>query len=133
MLTLSGRRATVRVGVFGDAGQHGGSGDTVADIATKHEFGLGVPRRSFIADYVDENEPELRRRLADAARMVALGHDLEVVLERFGLQAVGEIVERIVRGIEPPNSPLTIERKGSSTPLVNTGQLKASITSKVDG
>ena len=36
-------------------------------------------------------------------------------------------------GIAPPLKPATIARKGSSTPLINTGQLRSAITWRVEG
>jgi hypothetical protein len=45
---------------------------------------------------------------------------------------VGVIKQRIANGIAPPNSPYTIARKGSSKPLIDTGQLRNSITYQVE-
>src|SRR5689334_1289642 len=47
----------VLVGVL-DAEQHRDSDLTVADVAAFHEFGLGVPRRSFIGDWFDLNQAQ---------------------------------------------------------------------------
>ena len=106
---------------------------TVADVATFHEFGLGVPRRSFIRDYVDENDRELQRRLYAAAANVGSGKvPVRQALDQFGLYVQGAIQERIARHIPPPLAEVTKERKGSSTPLIDTGQLRSSITYAVE-
>ena len=52
-------------------------------------------------------------------------------LQRIGLWAQSEIQQRISDGIPPQNAPYTINKKGSSTPLVDTGQLRSSISFKV--
>jgi hypothetical protein len=106
-----------------------GSGDTVADIAAKHEFGLGVPRRSFIADWVDESLEAANRRLKKSAALVFREKmPLKQAYGLFGMWAVGEIQRRIKSRIPPPLSPVTIRRKRSSVPLIDTGQLWSSIT-----
>lgn len=124
-------KGTVRVGIMGPeaASRHqGAEALTTAMVASFHEFGLGVPRRSWLRDYVDENLPLLQARLRNIAERVERGANLDSELERFGLQLVGEIQERISNRIDPPLAEETIRRKGSSTPLINTGQLRASIT-----
>jgi hypothetical protein len=132
------RPARVRVGVMSDDGakpKQGRSGgvavDTVADVATMHEFGIGVPRRSFIADWADEALSAAQGRLRKAAQRIAKGGDEALELERFGLWAQGEIQKRMSKGIPPALSPVTIARKGADIPLIDTGQLRSSITYEV--
>jgi len=125
--------ASVRVGVIGSKADnaHQGSALTVADVATFHEFGLGVPPRSFIADYVDEDESSIKVRIEKIPPAVVKGADLTQQLDRLGLWLTGQMKLRIRAGIEPPLSPATIRRKGSSKPLIDTGQLWSSITHEV--
>jgi hypothetical protein len=49
----------------------------------------------------------------------------------LGLLFVGQIQERIKANIAPENADSTIERKGSSTPLINGGQLWQSVKHEV--
>jgi hypothetical protein len=123
--------AAVDVGVLGDkaAASHGET--TVADVATFHEFGLGVPERSFIRGYVDENEAGAAKLALKAAQSVAKGLDVDTVLNVVGLSHVGGMQARIAEGIDPALSPATIEKKGSATPLVDTGQLRSAITHRI--
>lgn len=111
-----------------------GDGATILDIAVVHEFGLGnVPRRSFIGDWQDETEQEHAAAIRAVAKAVVAG-DVESVeqgAERLGLRFVGEVQRRIAEGIDPPLDPATVARKGSSTPLIDTGQLRTSITYRV--
>ena len=140
------RRASVKVGVYGDKGAEPvevREGEkpppiTVLDLAEFHEFGLGNnPQRSFIRAYWDANTDRLKTMLLKLmegviARAVRSGApisdaDRRGVLEKLGLKMRGEIQARISDGIEPPLQERTIIRKGSSTPLIDTGQLRSSI------
>lgn len=129
------------VGVHGPEGsaEHeappgGGSSPlTVAQVATIHEYGLGTsPERSFIRAWSDENESKNLETLVKIGQAVVQGKfTAEQGLDRAGLRFVAEIQKRIRGGIAPPLKPATIARKGSSTPLVNTGQLITSIRHRV--
>lgn len=110
------------------------TGITVGEVAEIHEFGLGTaPRRSFLAGWVDEKKDEIVRAIVLGARVVAARKmTTRVLLEQIGSWAVGSIQERMSNGIAPPNAPATIKRKGSSVPLIDKGQLRASISYRVD-
>ena len=124
---------SVKVGLLAKASDpHEGTELTVADVGTIHEFGLGVQQRSFIRGWYDESQEENKRIVSVLQRQVLRGEvTQEVALNRFGLKCVGDIQRRIVAHIPPPLAKSTVKRKGSSTPLVDTGQLKASITHEV--
>ena len=131
-LATEQRGRVVDVGVMGQegAGIYEGTGLTVADVASFHEFGRGVPERSFIRAYVDENRAKIEDRLRVMAKRVISGQlrSFEEGLELIGLRIQAEIQARIRGGISPGLSDATIESKGSSTPLIDTGQLLSSIT-----
>lgn len=108
---------------------------TIVQVAEKHEFGIGVPRRSFIRDYHDQNINHIKKRLAHYAEKVWKAKNRNQVLtqiDRIGLELVDGIVTRIETGIPPANSQETIDRKGSETPLIDTGQLRSSIIYEVE-
>ncbi len=139
--SLNGR--TIRVGVLEADGaeQHEGTaGATVLDVATWNEFGtkdkdgnVHVPARSFIRAFADQDRDEARAVLKKLAQLVIQGKlGEEQALEQFGAWAVGKIQARIANGVPPPNADSTVQRKGSSTPLVDTGQLRSSITFEVE-
>lgn len=127
-------RWVVVVGVLADEGArpHEDSDLTVLDIATIHEFGApaaGIPQRSFVRATVDEHRADIARiQRALAARVIAGKLDVRGALEQLGAKVVGLIQTRIAAGIAPPNAPATVERKGSATPLVDSGQLRGSVT-----
>lgn len=132
-----GRALTV--GVHGPEGEArhedpgGKSNLTVLDIAVIHEYGLGFnPERSFIRDWYDSKRSEHEAKLAAIVTEVLKGtYDIDTGLGRLGALFQGEIQARISAGIPPPLSPITIAWKESSTPLINTGQLRSSILWKV--
>ncbi len=126
----------VDVGVLEGDGerQYGNSEATVMDVALFNEFGTEtIPPRSFLRGWADENEQaniERMRRIGEAVMQGKLP-SVEAGLARFGVFAVGSIQKRIADGIPPPNAPSTVAKKGSSTPLVDTGQLRSSISSRI--
>lgn len=124
---------SVSVGVFStDGSKLYVDGETVLDVATFHEFGLGVPERSFLRGWFDENEERARETLRKLMIAVLRGsRSKEQALDVFGLWLQSEIQKRITTNIPPPLAEATIKKKGSSVALVDTGQLRASVTFKV--
>lgn len=136
-LTKAAAGARVSVGVHEAEGDQPAGDDgeaTVLDVAVFNEFGTEhIPPRSFIGAWEDENVDEHKSQLRKIGQAVVKGAipSVEVGLERFGLHAVGEVQQRIAAGIAPENAESTVERKGSSTPLINHGQLRSAIAHHV--
>ena len=59
-------------------------------------------------------------------------NDAGISYNRLGEIARGDIVKSITKLNTPPNAQRTIEQKGSSNPLIDTGFLRANVTFKVD-
>lgn len=129
--------------VANDIGRAGSSGLTVADVATFHEFGVppfqmrngrehpGIPQRSFIRGWYDESQDFIRETLRSQMTLVLKGKlTAEQAGARISLAFEGDMKKRVSRGIPPPLAPSTIEAKGSSKPLIDTGQLRAAIRGK---
>lgn len=115
--------------------EHEGSDSTtVLDVGTWNEFGTDrIPARSFVRAWFDEAEGRKRQELGTLAKSVVAGkRTKEQALEVFGLGAAGEMQARISEGVSPANAPSTVARKGSSKPLVDTGQLRSSLSYRVD-
>jgi hypothetical protein len=130
----------IAVGILAASGGTAhGAGLTVLDVGTFNEFGTvgpdgrpRVPARSFIRGWYDEHRVEGGKRLAGLMRqVVARKLTQEQALEQFGLWAQGSMQARMAQGIPPPNAEATVERKGSSTPLIDTGQLRSSVSFEV--
>lgn len=111
------------------------SGMSLVDVAIIHEFGApeaNIPARSFIRDWVDESKAQHDEEMAKMAKLVIAGKmDAETALKRLGLRRQGEVQKRIAAGIGEPLKQSTIDRKGSSKQLIDTGQLRAGISHEV--
>jgi len=139
--------AICRVGVQGPpaAANHQRARISVAQIANVQEYGkriwqpkrkrwVIIPARSFMGATVDIFQDAIAKREAAFAYAVMLGKlDLRTALEAFGAYVVGLIQQRIADRIPPKNSPYTIAKKGSDVPLIDTGQLRGSITYIIEG
>lgn len=140
-------RASVRVGILSDSPhqeREGASGAlSVAEIAAVHEFGApavhefgapaaGIPQRSFVRATVDAEAAEIQRLQETLFAQVIDGQTTEAqALELVGAKVAAMMQARITSNIQPPLKPETVERKGSSVALVDTGQLKSSIVWEV--
>lgn len=111
---------------------------TNAEIAVIHEFGSvsrNIPPRSFLRMPIEEKKNELIRFLG-STRVKTLfdSGDIKKIFKILGIEAE-RIVQRAFEsrgfGRWDPNAPSTIAAKGSSAPLIDTSQLRRSITSKV--
>ena len=97
-----------------DAKVHGKKASDVvpsnAEVAAWNHFGTEkVPARPFLD--------------------VAIVKNKAIVAGAMGAMAAGKVQQYIADVfIPPPNSPRTIARKGSSHPLIDTGQMRQSIT-----
>lgn len=131
-----------KLGVLAKEGaqpHRGSGGATVVDVATWNEFGVKgkdgrwrIPPRSFIRSFVDVERDAAIKMLKGLMQLMLQGKLTEAqALDRFGVWAVGRIQARMSDGIPPANAKSTVQRKGSSTPLIDTGQLRSSVSYEV--
>ena len=122
---------TVYVGVHSTAGTYE-NGLHTATIAAINEYGSGdgvIPERSFLRAGVRLSKPMILKLYGKRLPEVLGGKvSMKHVQSEVGELTVGFIVERISDGIDPANRPYTIAKKKSSTPLIDTGHLRQSIT-----
>ena len=112
-------------------------GQTVAQVGAQHEFGAGVPRRSFLrtpfSAKTDELETAIAKQFEDVFQR---GKKAEQALGLIGTVAVniskGAFTSRGY-GEWPDISAATKEDKGSSQVLIDTGTLRNSTTYVVRG
>jgi hypothetical protein len=108
-------------------GPHPGGGGSVAAVLARHEFGVGVPRRSVLAGTLAEQ----RTTLAAIVRQgIAGAHSPEQVSSAVGGWLVAKMRERLAAGIDPaleddPDDP--DDRGPADRPLVDTGAIDASL------
>jgi hypothetical protein len=137
---VSDGSAFVLVGIQGATGeaQHRDDGMTNIELGTIHEFGLGVPQRSFIREAIDQYQQPIADIMGELGSRVVLGdaHPSGPMTENQALALLGEqvvkiIQQRITAHIPPPLSEATKKKKGSDTPLIEYGVLRKSITYEV--
>lgn len=96
-------------------------------------WGGPVPERPFMRNAMNSNRGSYQSAMRASAVKILRGEtSLSTVLSKLGIKAQGDIRAEIVALASPPNSPTTIALKGSSNPLVDTGEMGGAVTYKVD-
>lgn len=135
------RKPHVKVGVLQSSGgdkpyaTEGEEKMTTAMVATFHEFGgeNGLPpERSFIRSTVRKHFNKIQRMKAELLNDVLKGKRSP----ESALGVLGEFIKAMIQaeirgGIEPALAQATVLRKGSSVPLIDTGQLLGAIAYEV--
>lgn len=100
-------------------------------VGAVHEFGAPnrlIPERSFIRSATDENREKIKKmQQIEIARITGGKSTAKESLQRMGTVMQGLIQRKIRSGEFTPLSPITIQKKGSSRPLIDTGQMLQSI------
>lgn len=104
-------------------------GLSMAQIAAENEFGTQIiPARPFMSTSFDENLPRIQKVIDVQYRRILSGKlKTQRALDIIGLFMVRLVVEKINQIQTPPNSPRTILAKKSSKPLIDFGQMRASV------
>jgi hypothetical protein len=133
------KKSYVKVGLLAGKRQNrDNETQTNADIGFKHEFGSfseGIPPRSFLRMPIEEKRNTIIEYMSSKS--------VEDTLVKKGVEnalaLVGVMVENVIQdafetkgfGKWQPNSQFTVDKKGSSSPLIDTGQLRRAIWSEV--
>jgi len=126
-------KSFTKVGVQQGAVSKGKKGiSDLVQIAAANEFGTKnghIPSRPALRQAFDMHQQEITRV---TARLYGKVLD-RTISARTGLSLLGEFMaSKMKRQItllrSPANAPSTIKAKGSSNPLIDTGQYRASIT-----
>lgn len=99
---------------------------TLAHLGMIHEFGVPgrIPARPFLNLAIENNRAMLQALNRDLLlKVLHSGMTKEVALGKIGAVGQGLIQKQIRLTVSPPNAPSTIKRKGSSHPLIDTGQM----------
>lgn len=137
-LKKAGREnAHVKVGILAstNAPVPGSTADLVT-ISTAHEFGTQtLPMRSHIrAGLQDAQDAHVQLLGKIAKGILSMTLTIDKGLGMLGLWGATTVRRYITDGkVTPPLQPSTIAAKGSSTPLVDTGQLVNAISWEVIG
>lgn len=105
------------------------NGESVATVAFWQEYGTyNIPARPFFRTAIKENKKKWLETYKQAFQQ---HQDGIKALEITGTIAKGDIAQSITTFNTPANSPYTIEKKGSSNPLVNTGFMRSNVDYEV--
>lgn len=150
-------RARVHVGILRDKNSARLDGETNASIGLKHEFGdpmascaskqqqrargrgpicwTGVPERSFIRmPLITKLPEEMKNEPFGGWVHIAVNHGILFALETLGFMGESVIQDAFAThgfGTWLPNSLKTIRWKKSASPLIDSAEMRQSITSKV--
>ena len=129
------RRAAVQEVVVGIQQGEMNDGQAIAEYAAYNEFGTeNIPERSFMRSTFDENLSGIKQDMDRRYGQVLKGElDVSRALGLIGLRHQDQIKDKIGSNLPPPNAPATIEKKGSSKTLIDTGAMKNSIHYLVRG
>lgn len=118
----------LKVGIQKDAGANS-EGESIAEYAAKNEYGSRqIPERSFIRSTLDEKRHQIFKLIANEFdKALILKQNPQRALETIGTYVETEIKRKITSLRQPFNSPVTIKRKGSTNPLIDTGLMRQSI------
>jgi hypothetical protein len=122
---LKGR--SVKVGIMGEG--------EVLEYAMYNEFGTSrIPARPFMQTAYDKNEAEMSKYVDFLAQQIIDGKaNADRVLRLLGETYQMKVQETIRNAKEwaVPNNPKTIEAKGSSSPLIDTGRMIGAVRYEV--
>jgi len=113
----------------------------MVDIATVHEFGspkAHIPERSFLRSTLADHG-KIRALMMPIARAAMAGQDIRTAAIRAALRLETAVKKTLTDLREPPLAESTKRKRFYETgdrdpnPLVDTGQLRASITGIVNG
>lgn len=90
---------------------------------------IKIPERSFLRSTFDEKNDEILKKCEKALSQVIAGTmTIDTFLDMYG-RIFATSIKKYMRDLKhPANHPYTKEQKGSSNPLVDTGNLIESIT-----
>lgn len=118
---------TIEVGFF--KGTHTyPNGKDVTEVAKKNDKGIGVPERPFM---IPAGNKAANKTINITVQSIAGGMDESQALSRAGIMLKNAIQREITNLKEPPNSPYTIAKKGSSNPLIDTGLMRSKVEWKL--
>lgn len=117
----------VQVGFQAGEAQYENGAD-LCEIAAYNEYGgSDRPARPFMRQSFENHEAELQAACDAVNKTIASGGTAEAALKKLGVIAKGLVQDEIVNGGFEPNAESTIARKGSATPLIDSGFMRQSV------
>lgn len=129
VIELGGKQ--VKVGIQAGSGSH--DGVDILDIAIYNHFGTrNIPSRPFVSDCFDKNQGQISEAKKRIVYRVMVGMPASTGLAQLGQWYQDVLKGHIRNGGWVPNAPATVKRKGSSRPLIDTGQLVNSVRWEIE-
>lgn len=126
------QKSVTLVGLFGGGGD---PGDNIAARGAVQEFGSKRWKdsrgRPFMRQAFDSNKSDIEKAVAkEYDRILKQKSTARRMLRRVGVLHEGQIKQEITSGSFRPLAESTIRAKGSSRPLIDTGQMRGAIQHK---
>ncbi|WP_334097088.1 hypothetical protein [Helicobacter typhlonius] len=119
---------TVDVGFFVGSAKYKGGKD-VTTVARDNDKGTKkIPERPFM---IPARNKAANKTINITIHSIACGMDEQQALSRAGIMFKNAIQKEITNLKEPPNAEYTIEKKGSSNPLIDTGLMRSKVDWKL--
>lgn len=89
----------------------------------------GIPPRPWLHLAMVKNRAEYSHLFKSlGARIITGSMSIETAVRTIGIKAQGDVQKSLIALRLPPNAPSTIRKKGSSNPLIDTGEMNQSTT-----
>lgn len=110
-----------------------GSEQDVLNKAFWNEYGTErIPPRPFMRNSLKKNLKKYKRFIkTKLSRITLLRTQQTTVLNKLGLMAQGDIQTEIRVLNKPINAASTVRQKGSSNPLIDTGEMRQAVTYEI--
>lgn len=127
----------VKVGILNGGEEYDGKGHaTIGLIGAVHEYGNEagtIPARPFLGDTARREKSKIQRLQRDLAVAIVEGRTtVERALRLLGETHAADVKMTFINNEWAALKQATIDRKGSSRPLIDTGQLRRSIAYEVE-
>lgn len=125
------------VGIPADKNNNKKGGDNIAHYASINEFGSfskpRIPSRPFMRNtFKGDSMNKISKKAQVLLKQVASENaNAKLFMDKLGFMIAGQVRDNITHGDYVPNSKITIAKKGSSKPLIDTGTMRRAITSWV--
>lgn len=132
---LNLKKKDVLIGIPEDKGIRKNKGVTNAQLAYIHSNGSPlnkIPPRPFLEPAIEADRDKLATQQGRVIKAALDGQASIAVQEMEKTGLIGQTAAKMwfvdPRNHWAPNAPITIQRKGSDRPLIDTGQLRNAIT-----
>ena len=122
------------VGIHDSAGDHSEKGIKLSVMGAKNHFGFQVKPNVFAPPrpWLDVGaEKGLKKYEKVVKTIVRNGGSLDDALKLVAVHAQASVQRYATDLKDPPNAPMTIKEKGFDDPLIDTGEMINSVTTKI--